>query len=84
MLSMTDVNVMLYISLDIYHQMKPCQVDWQKLVFQEKIVLFQRKKEFLIEKDCYIQQEGKFLTYTNNCEQKATIVTVKSMLKIPP
>ena len=25
------------------HQMKPCQVDWQKLVFQEKIILFQRK-----------------------------------------
>ena len=25
------------------HQMKLCQVDWQKLVFQEKIVLFQRK-----------------------------------------
>ena len=30
------------------HQMKPCQVDWQKLVFQEKIVLFQRKLSSLL------------------------------------
>ena len=34
--------------------------------------------------NCYIQKEGKFLTYTNNCEQKATIGTVKSTVKIPP
>ena len=33
------------------------------------------------EKNCYIQKEGKFLTYTKNCEQKATIGTVKSTLK---
>ena len=31
------------------HQKKSCQVDWQKLVFQEKFFLFQRKLEFLIE-----------------------------------
>ena len=36
------------------------------------------------EKNCYIQKEGKFLTYTKNCEQKATLGTVKSTLKIPP
>ena len=36
------------------------------------------------EKNCYIQKEGKFLTYTKNCEQKATIGSVKSTLKIPP
>ena len=36
------------------------------------------------EKNCYIQKVGKFLTYTRNCEQKATIGTVKSTLKIPP
>ena len=35
------------------------------------------------ERNCYIQKEGKFLVYTNNCEQKATIGTVKSTLKIP-
>ena len=35
-------------------------------------------------KNCYIQKEGKFLTYTKNCEQKATIGTVKLTLKIPP
>ena len=34
------------------------------------------------EKNCYIQKEGKFLTYTRNCEQKATIGTVKSTLKV--
>ena len=34
-------------------------------------------------KSCYIQRDGKFLTYTRNCEQKATIGTVKSSLKIP-
>ena len=36
------------------------------------------------ERNCYIQREGKFLLYTNNCDQKATIGTVKSMLRIPP
>ena len=34
-------------------------------------------------KYCYIQRDGKFLTYTRNCEQKATIGVVKSTLKIP-
>ena len=33
-------------------------------------------------KNCYIQRDGKFLTYTRNCEQKATIGIVKSTLKI--
>ena len=33
--------------------------------------------------NCYTQKEGKCLTYTRNCEQKATIGTVKSSLKIP-
>ena len=36
------------------------------------------------ERNCYIQKEGKFLVYTNKCEQKATIGTVKLTLKIPP
>ena len=35
------------------------------------------------EKNCYIQRDGKFLTYMQNCEQQATIGTVKSTLKIP-
>ena len=35
-------------------------------------------------KNCYIQRDGKFLAYTWNYEQKATIGTVKSSLKIPP
>ena len=34
------------------------------------------------EKNCYIQRDGKFLTYTRNCEQKATIGIDKSSLKI--
>ena len=36
------------------------------------------------ERNCYIQREGKFLVYTNTCDQKATIDTVKPMLWIPP
>ena len=35
-------------------------------------------------KNCYIQKEGKFLTYTRNCEQKATIGVIKLTLKILP
>ena len=35
-------------------------------------------------KNCYIQKDGRFLTYTRNCEQKVTIGIVKSTLKIPP
>ena len=35
------------------------------------------------EKNCYIQRDGKFITYTRNGEQKATIGIVKSTLKIP-
>ena len=35
-------------------------------------------------KNCYIQKkDGRFFTYTRNCEQKATIGIVKSTLKIP-
>ena len=36
------------------------------------------------EKNCYIQRDGKFLTHTRNCEQKATIGIVKLTLKILP
>ena len=36
------------------------------------------------EKNCNTQKDGRFLTYTRNFEQKATIVLVKSTLKIPP
>ena len=36
------------------------------------------------EKNCYIQKDGRFLTFTRNCEQKATIGIVKSTLKIHP
>ena len=35
-------------------------------------------------KNCYIQKDGKLLTYTGDCEQKATIGIVKSTLKILP
>ena len=34
-------------------------------------------------KNCYIQKDGRFLTYTRNFEQRATIGIVKSTLKIP-
>ena len=36
------------------------------------------------EKNSYIQKEGRFLTYTRNCEQKANVTIVKSNLKILP
>ena len=36
------------------------------------------------EKNCYMKRNGKFLTYTRNCEQKATINIVKLTLKIQP
>ena len=34
------------------------------------------------EQDYYIQKEGNFLTYTRNCEQKATLCTLKSTPRI--
>ena len=36
------------------------------------------------EKNCYIQKDGRFLTYIRNWEQKVTIGIVRSTLKIPP
>ena len=36
------------------------------------------------EKNYYIQKDGRFLTYTQNCKQKAKIGIVKSTLKVPP
>ena len=36
------------------------------------------------DKNCYIQQNGKFLVYTHFRNHTATIATVKSTLKIPP
>ena len=35
------------------------------------------------ERNCYLQREVKFLVYTHTCDQKATIGTVKSTLRIP-
>ena len=35
-------------------------------------------------KNCYIQREDRFLTYTRNCKQKSNVTIVKSTLKIPP
>ena len=48
------------------------------------------QKKFLLsyawdkDKQCYIQQNGKFLTFTHANNHTATIGTVKSTLKIPP
>ena len=36
------------------------------------------------EKNCYIQEDSRFLTYTRNCQWKATTGIIKSTLKIPP
>ena len=34
--------------------------------------------------NCYMQKDGKFLTNTKNCEQKANIAVIKLTLRIPP
>ena len=36
------------------------------------------------DQQCYIQQNGRFLTFTHVTTQKATTGTIKSTLKIPP
>ena len=36
------------------------------------------------DRNCYIQRDRQFLVYTNTCDQKATIGTVKSTFRIPP
>ena len=36
------------------------------------------------EKNCYMQKDGRFLTYTRYCKQKETMRIVKLTLKIPP
>ena len=36
------------------------------------------------DKQCFMQQNGKFLAFAHTNTQKATIGTVKSTLKIPP
>ena len=36
------------------------------------------------DQQCYIQWNGRFLTFTHATTQKATIGTIKSTLKIPP
>ena len=50
--------------------------------------MFKRNSQYhmfgIRQKNCYIQREGKFLTYSRNCEQKATIGIVKLTLKILP
>ena len=45
-----------------------------------------QKKSYTWDKDhqCYIQRNGRFLSFTHATTQKATVRTVKSTLKIPP
>ena len=49
-------------------------------------LIFKRNSPYAWDKveNCYIQKDGKFLTYTRNCEQKVTIDIVKLTLRIPP
>ena len=62
----------------------------KRLPDTEVIVCIDEQKKFSIsyawdkEKNCYIQKDGRFLTYTRSCKQKLTIGIVKSTLKIPP
>ena len=51
-------------------------------------IAIQKKLSFFLcmgqGKELFYSKGGKFLTYTRNCKQKATIGTVKLSLKIPP
>ena len=61
-----------------------------RLVDNEIIFGFDIQRKFSLsyawdkEKYYYVQKDSRFLTYTRNCEQKATIGIIKSTLKIPP
>ena len=44
------------------------------IAVQKKFTLFYAWDQ---ESNCYIQKEGRFLTYTRNCEQKANVAIVK-------
>ena len=63
---------------------------WDRLPDTEIIFGIDVQKKFSLsyawdkEKNCYIQKDQRFITYTRNCEQKPTIGIVKSILKIPP
>ena len=75
---------------DSRFQIYPNYVICDRLPDTEMIISIDIQKKFSLsyawdkEKNCYIQRDGKFLIYTKNCEQKATICTVKSSLKIWP
>ena len=60
------------------------QLPETELIFGIDIQKFSLSYAWDKDKNCYIQQNGKFLVYTHSCNHKATIGTVKSTLKIPP
>ena len=63
---------------------------WDTLPNTEILIGIDVQKKFALSyawdqrRNCYILKEGRFLTYTRNCEQKANVTIVKSTLKIPP
>ena len=59
----------------------PTQSLFSALIYKKKFSLSYTWDK---DKQCFIQQNGKFLTFTHANTQKATIGTVKSTLKIPP
>ena len=60
------------------------QLPETELIFGIDIQKFSLSYAWDKDKNCYIQQNGKFLVYTHSCNCTATIGTVKSTLKIPP
>ena len=60
------------------------QLPETELIFGNDIQKFSLSYAWDKDKNCYIQQNGKFLVYTHSCNCTATIGTVKSTLKIPP
>ena len=85
-LGSTALHLQIALSLKFTHNFIICdQLPETELIFGIDI-----QKKFSLsyawdkEKNCYIQQNGKFLVYTHSCNCTATIGTVKSTLKIQP
>ena len=60
------------------------QLPETELIFGIHIQKFSLSYAWDKDRNCYIQQNGKFLVYTHSCNHTATLGTVKSILKIPP
>ena len=79
-LTLEDSRIQIHHNFVIHNRLPDTEIIFS-IDIQKKISLSYAWDK---EKNCYIQSNGKFLTYTWNCEWQVTIGMVKSMLKIPP